>query len=250
VTSVRCFFHSRVLAREANGVHQALSFITSNFPSVTPVRCFSHSRVLAREANGVHQALLSTNPIPLCDLRDLCAMLSLFAGMPSTFLYFAYGSNMFARRLAARTPSALRITTAFVEGRRLTFDKVSTDGSGKCDIVATGNPADRVYGVLFRIATAEEHALDEAEGLGHGYRKDEIIVVTFEGTLVAATYLATKKDPKCRPYDWYKAFVLQGAIENALPAAYIDLIRAVPSQTDPDTTRRARNEALLAGFSQ
>jgi gamma-glutamylcyclotransferase len=170
--------------------------------------------------------------------------------MPDTFLYFAYGSNMFARRLAARTPSAVRITTAFVEGRRLTFDKVSTDGSGKCDIEATGNPADRVFGVLFRIATAEERALDEAEGVGHGYRKDEIIVVTFEGTLAATAYIATVKDPKRRPYDWYKAFVLQGATENALPAAYIDLIRAVPSQTDPNTARRARNEALLAGVSQ
>jgi hypothetical protein len=170
--------------------------------------------------------------------------------MPDTFLYFAYGSNMFTRRLAARTPSAVRITTAFVEGRRLTFDKVSTDGSGKCDIEATGNPADRVYGVLFRIATAEERALDEAEGLGHGYRKDDITVVTFEGTLAAAAYIATVKDPKRRPYDWYKAFVLQGATENALPAVYIDLIRAVPSQPDPNTARRARNQALLAGISQ
>ena len=170
--------------------------------------------------------------------------------MPGTYLYFAYGSNMFARRLAARTPSAVRITTAYVDGRQLTFDKVSTDGSGKCDIEATGNPADRIYGVLFRIATAEERALDEAEGLGHGYRKDEITVVTSEATIAAMAYIAIVKDPKRRPYDWYKAFVLQGATENALPAAYIDLIRAVPSQTDADATRRARNEALLAGISQ
>jgi gamma-glutamylcyclotransferase len=170
--------------------------------------------------------------------------------MPGTFLYFAYGSNMFARRLAARTSSAVRITTAFVERHRLAFDKVSIDGSGKCDIKATGNLAHRVYGVVFRIATAEERALDEAEGLGHGYRKDEIMVVTSEGTLAAAAYFATEKDPNRRPYDWYKAFVVQGAAENELPAAYIELIRAVPSQTDPNTSRRARNEAFLAGISQ
>jgi gamma-glutamylcyclotransferase len=169
--------------------------------------------------------------------------------MPGTFLYFAYGSNMFARRLAARTPSAVRITTAFVEGHRLAFDKVSTDGSGKCDIEATGNSADRVYGVIFRIAAAEERALDEAEGVGHGYRKDEITVATLEGTLAAMAYIATKKDPKRRPYDWYKAFVVQGAAENELPADYIELIRVVPSQTDRDAARRARNEALLAGIS-
>jgi gamma-glutamylcyclotransferase len=170
--------------------------------------------------------------------------------MSGTFLYFAYGSNMFARRLAARTPSAVRITTAFIDGRRLTFDKVSTDGSGKCDIEATGNLADRVYGVVFRIATAEERALDEAEGVGHGSRKDEITVMTIEGTAEAMAYIATKKDPKRRPYDWYKAFVLQGAAENALPAAYIELIRAVSSQPDFNISRRQRNEALLPGISQ
>ena len=170
--------------------------------------------------------------------------------MSGTLLYFAYGSNMFARRLAARTPSAVRITTAFIDGRRLTFDKVSTDGSGKCDIEATGNPADRVYGAIFRIAAAEERALDEAEGLSHGYRKDEITVVTSEGTVAAMAYIAIVKDPKRRPYDWYKAFVLQGAFEKALKAAYIELIRAVPSQPDPNTARRERNEALLPVISQ
>ena len=170
--------------------------------------------------------------------------------MPGTYLYFAYGSNMFARRLVARTPSAVRITTAYVDGRRLTFDKVSTDGSGKCDIEATGNPADRVYGVLFKIATAEERALDEAEGLGHGYRKDEITVVTSEATIAAMAYIAIVKDPKRRPYDWYKAFVLQGATENALPTAYIESIKTVPSQPDLNATRRASNQALLTGIFQ
>ena len=168
--------------------------------------------------------------------------------MPSTFLYFAYGSNMFAHRLRARTPSAVPIATAFVEGRRLTFDKVSADGSGKCDIEATGNPSDGVYGVIFRIALAEEHLLDKAEGLGHGYLKDELIAVTSNGPIPAIAYFATEKDPALSPYDWYKAFVVQGATENRLPTAYIDFIRAFPAQSDLDADRRAKNEALLAGI--
>src|SRR5260221_8132435 len=100
--------------------------------------------------------------------------------MTDTFLYFAYGSNMLTRRLTAhnRAPSAVATGTAFAEGYRLTFDKVSTDGSGKCDIEGTGDPTNRVYGVLFQIASADAARLDEAEGLGHGYRKGEIQVVT------------------------------------------------------------------------
>ena len=99
------------------------------------------------------------------------------ADLHETVLYFAYGSNMLTRRLTIRTPSAVAVGNAYVEGYRLTFDKVSTDGSGKCDIEHTGNAADRVWGVLFRIAIAEASDLDDAEGLGHGYRKGEVEAV-------------------------------------------------------------------------
>jgi gamma-glutamylcyclotransferase len=92
--------------------------------------------------------------------------------MANTFLYFGYGSNMLTSRLRAQTPSANPEGIGFVEGHRLTFDKVSLDGSGKCDIEETGNPADRV----FRIASTEAVALDKAEG--SGYRKGDLQVVT------------------------------------------------------------------------
>ena len=70
----------------------------------------------------------------------------------STFLYFAYGANMLFRRLHAsdRAPSAVAIDIGFVRGRRFSFGKVSRDGSGKCDLEATGNLKDRAYGVLFK----------------------------------------------------------------------------------------------------
>ncbi|GEM_PF-265545 len=165
---------------------------------------------------------------------------------PDSFLYFAYGSNMFTRRLKARTPSATPQGTAFVEGHRLTFDKKSTDGSGKCDIEATGNSADRVCGVLFTISTAESAALDQAEGLGNGYRKGDLQIVTPNGISSAVAYFATEKDPARQPYDWYKAFVVAGAVEHVLPDAYVEGLKAVPSKSDPDSSRRARNEAALA----
>ena len=124
--------------------------------------------------------------------------------MADTFPYFAYGSNMLTRRLRApsRAPSAVPEGIGFVEGYRLTFDKVSSDGSGKCDIEASQNSTDLVHGVLFRIATSEEKALDGAEGLGNGYRKDKVQVVTANGERTALTYIATKKETAIRPYHW------------------------------------------------
>ena len=166
---------------------------------------------------------------------------------PGTFLYFAYGSNMFTRRLTARTPSATASGTGFVEGHRLTFDKVSDDGSGKCDIEATTNRDDRVYGVIFRIATAQEPELDRFEALGRGYRKDRVQVLTPHGPKNATTYIATNKEAGRLPYHWYKAFVIAGAVEHGLPNAYIERLRTVGSQPDSDANRRARNEAVLSG---
>src|SRR5437773_1939720 len=92
---------------------------------------------------------------------------------PTTFQYFAYGSNMLTRRLSAadRAPSAKRIGIGYLEGRRLTFYKVSQDGSGKCDAEATAKKTDRVYGVIFEIPLTDEATLDRAEGPGTRLRQ-------------------------------------------------------------------------------
>jgi AIG2 family protein len=166
--------------------------------------------------------------------------------MSDTFLYFAYGSNMLTRRLKARTSSAITVGIAFVEGRRLTFDKASSDGSGKCHIEPTDNSTDRVHGVLFRIAVLEEDYLDAAEGFGKGYDKDRSMkVVTPYCTLQAVAYFATHRDSAHLPYHWYKALVVAGAVEHGLPKPYIEWLRTTVSQPDPDAKRRAENEALL-----
>ncbi len=163
-----------------------------------------------------------------------------------TFLYFAYGSNMLSRRLRQRTPSAITVTTGYVEGRRLTFHKVGRDGSGKCDIEATNLKSDRVIGIIYRISQAEKAALDKAEDLGNGYKEEHITVQQKEGTTsTAIAYVAIKTAPGIRPFAWYKDIVVAGAMEHGLPDAYIDRIRAFPSQPDPDSSRSARHEQLL-----
>ncbi len=165
-----------------------------------------------------------------------------------TFIYFSYGSNMLERRLKAadRAPSARSIGTGFVAKRRLTFHKISVDGSGKCDIKATGNDQDRVYGVLFEISNAEKAALDRVEGLGKGYDDEVVRVITVDGASEAITYVALMKAPDLKPYDWYKAFVIAGAVEHGLPGDYIDRLKAIESLTDPDRKRHAAQEAILA----
>jgi cation transport regulator ChaC len=153
---------------------------------------------------------------------------------------------MLTRRLQApnRAPSAVAICIGYVEGRRLTFDKVSSDGSGKCDAEETGTRSDRVYGVVFEIPLKEKAALDKAEG--QGYREETVQVRSALGVdWDAKTYIATIKEPILRPYHWYKALTIAGAVEHGLPGDYVEWLRAFESTEDPKADRRAENEALL-----
>ena len=161
---------------------------------------------------------------------------------PGTFVYFAYGSNMVTARLTARAPSAVKIGTAVLDGHKLTFDKISCEGSGKCDVRPSENAADQVHGVLFLIDSKDKAALDLAEG---GYSHRAVTVVAAGAGVHAETYIGNKTDPQVRPYDWYVELVAAGAAEHALPEAYLETIRATPSQADPDQSRSAKNRAAL-----
>jgi gamma-glutamylcyclotransferase len=153
----------------------------------------------------------------------------------SRYLYFAYGSNMSSHRLRAadRAPSAWPTDVVYLDGYRLTFDKVGRDGSAKCDCERTGNRADRVYGVVYSIALADKARLDAIEGVGIGYDDVAVEVVSANGVLQAHTYSATIKDAALAPFHWYKQHVLDGAREWNLPAEYVRLIEQIAALDDP-----------------
>jgi len=161
---------------------------------------------------------------------------------------FSYGSNMLSSRMrhADRVPSARPLGIGYITGYRLTFDKVSKkDGSGKCDAEATKNEKDRVYGVLYAVEKSQKPKLDRAEGLRNGYEEKTIDVITARGQKRAVMYYATSKDPLLKPYHWYKACVVAGAVEHQLPFPYIEWLRTVESLQDPDPAKRATEERLL-----
>ena len=144
-----------------------------------------------------------------------------------------------------RAPSAVKIGTGYLCNRRLTLDKLSQDGSGKCDAEQTGSESDRVYGVIFEINREDEEKLDKAEGLNNGYKKESVQVITNEETINALTYIATKKETILKPYRWYKALIVAGAAEHKLPNNYIEWLRSIEAVEDPNIQRRRENEKIL-----
>jgi len=161
-------------------------------------------------------------------------------------LCFSYGSNMSERRLQARVPSARFVTVAELPAHRLCFHKSAGDGSAKCDAEETGNPDDRVIGVVYEIADAEKPDLDRHEALGFGYDEKQVELRTGSGRLQARMYYATRINKALKPFHWYKDHVLIGARENGLPADYIAQIEAVESVNDPEPERHDRELSIYS----
>ena len=168
-----------------------------------------------------------------------------------TFKYFAYGSNMLTERLTDRCPTAEAIGIAVAVGYDLKFSKLSCDTSGKATLDKVAQPRRRTHGVVFKIRNCCLRALDKAEGKGKGYNRCDKFSITLlpDGKQTqVTTYIASAcaVDDKLKPYDWYLALVIQGAIQHKLPKAYIASLREFASIPDPNQKRKTRKRAKCA----
>ena len=158
--------------------------------------------------------------------------------------YFAYGSNLPFLRMLERTSKNLRLKGKFSwKGRRLAFAKQSTDGSGKCTAIATSD-GHVVWGTIYQLTSADKRRLAAFE---RGYHEQLLPLALDNAQKQGFTYIANKEliNEALRPYSWYKRLVLAGAREHGFPATYIDAIERVADMPDPDTARRAKEEAGL-----
>lgn len=164
--------------------------------------------------------------------------------MMATLRYFAYGSNMLRERLVARVSTAQAVAVGVVRDYRLDFAKVSADGSGKGDMVAS--PGDEVWGLVHEFDADRRADLDRHEG-GH-YHAREVVVSTPSGDEMAWSYMAEpqRRDTSKVPYDWYLALIIAGARQGGLPAACIQALEAMAFDVDGKEDRATRQEALAA----
>lgn len=147
-----------------------------------------------------------------------------------TFVYFAYGSNMWLPQMRSRCPSAKPLGTAVLHGWSPTYDKPSRDGSAKLNIKSTDGG--EVRGVLYRIDEEERPALDAAED-----RYDGIWVEATSSvgdTVEALTYRWTGIPTGRLPYDWYVAAVQAGAKEHGVHETYYSNHLSAETMADPE----------------
>ena len=167
---------------------------------------------------------------------------------PGYELYFAYGSNMLEQRLTKRVKSAEFFSNAWIPGYEVRCRKISIDGSGKADLVQTGNPKDIVHGVVYQFDPDHWPALDKHEGAtgnNPGYDRVPIQVHTDCGDRDVTTYLARREriDESLKPYTWYLDLILCGAEQHGLPEDYRQKIENIVDIPDPDENRKKKREA-------
>jgi hypothetical protein len=152
------------------------------------------------------------------------------------------------RRLQERVSSAKKFTNAYLKGYVFVCNKVSKDGSAKANVILSDSEENVVWGVLFVINQNEKSLLDKAEGLGSGYGEKVLTFYDVQGTQhLAQIYIADDKhtNDSLKPYDWYRAYILSGAIQNKLPDNYIKFLENLKFNIDINATRRNKNFAML-----
>lgn len=135
-----------------------------------------------------------------------------------SFRYFAYGSNLWPKRMSSRCPSATPVTRASLGDWRVVYDKPGSDGTAKMNLRPSAGSLAR--GVLYGIDDSDRKSLDDAEP---GYTPFDVEVVPDAGggVMWAVTFIWEPAGVETAPSDWYVATVLAGARHHGLEPAYV-----------------------------
>lgn len=155
------------------------------------------------------------------------------------FHYFGFGSNLSMLSLRAKGVTPLASHRACLTGWRLRFNvqHFFRHEGGVGNIEYTGNPKDRVLGVLHACPDEALERLDAAEACGHGYDRIEVEVNTTPHApekaserVRALAYVGMTKfiDDRCLPSRRYLNIVLDGARQAGLDETYIEALESHP----------------------
>ncbi|XP_072316765.1 gamma-glutamylcyclotransferase [Eucyclogobius newberryi] len=148
----------------------------------------------------------------------------------STFLYFAYGSNLLKERLQLKNPSATVHCVARLQGYRLVFGNHKGLASERWHGgVATIEHSlrDEVWGVVWRLSMADLESLDRQENVTLGaYSPVELSVRTKGEDLSCRTYMMNSC-VYAPPSPQYLKVIVMGAVQNGLPQEYQTKLRSI-----------------------
>ena len=147
--------------------------------------------------------------------------------------YFAYGSNMQSGTLRGRRGiDYRRAVPVRANGWSLVFDKPPLLPTG--NTVANIVPEDGAsgLGVAFEITEEDLAHVEHTEGVGFGnYKRVELAVESLaavdDAPVAAFSLSSDRRHPTTSPSIRYMTLVIEGAIEQGLPGAHVEWLRAI-----------------------
>jgi gamma-glutamylcyclotransferase len=137
--------------------------------------------------------------------------------------YFAYGSNLDIKQKVHRTGNIREAHRARIDGYRIVFNKLGSDGTGKANIRLDKNHV--VWGIAYLCSPMALKQMDDHEGVskGHYYRQEVLIRCDSGEVFEAITYVAGKAYIRSyiAPAPEYLRLILNGARNHGLPEYYI-----------------------------
>jgi gamma-glutamylcyclotransferase len=165
-------------------------------------------------------------------------------GASAELYNFAYGSNMHSEQVRARCTSAKLVAVAKLPDHRLAFYGNSPvwDGAEETVIPAPGQD---VWGVIYELTPSDKEKLDDWQDAlfdGSGAYFHSPAKVTDQAGKVYSVLLYKKANlgnPET-PSEEYLDYIVQGAMDRGLPAAYVDQLRSVESKKAKFVVPRTR----------
>lgn len=144
------------------------------------------------------------------------------------FHYFGFGSNMSMTSLRAKGVEPLAARRAVLHGWRLRFNvqHFFRHEGGVGNIECTGNPDDRVLGVLYECSDEALAALDAMEAYGHGYGRISVELEAEGESFSALAYIGMPEfiNDACLPSRRYLNILINGARQASLAPDYVQAL--------------------------
>ena len=131
---------------------------------------------------------------------------------------------MLIKRLENRVGNIKDIGIGTLSGYNLKFNKQSTDGSGKTNVVP--QEKSEVLGVVYELTAEQQSKLDSSE-IGYSRVKLEVTLDTFNTYMYV--YIADQGmiNNSLMPTYKYLNYLIQGATEHHFPEFYIETLKLI-----------------------
>jgi gamma-glutamylcyclotransferase (GGCT)/AIG2-like uncharacterized protein YtfP len=138
-------------------------------------------------------------------------------------VYLAYGANMDPRHMRERVAGAREIGPGRLDGFRLAFNVYSSEWDGGAANLELDERA-HVWGVLWEVEHDETGGLDAFHGHPTYFRREDIVVETKAGPVVAWTYRVAHLQGYVRPTDQYLNRLRSAIRIQGLPPEALDIV--------------------------